>query len=496
MPITASDVNINITSFIGATNSTASIFCPPPAVIATTSTLDGVLLTAPTANYGVLRIDTPQTFTSAPRFESGIQNLTVYNDGGASFTINSFNFTYSPSPGRLVAPNFYGTLARSIISGTNVTLAAGSTASFQLSYIAVAPGEYVNSITFFSDAQNPEYQIDTYQSISDNLSITQSTSTFITYTTILGESNSVNVLFNKRLNGITYTGTNLTFNTSILGDPGWTVTTGTFNTINVAWDPDQVNNNTGTYLSTLTVTVSEMGQVIGTKTVTNISYVNIDYSKYRNLASWISPASSYNSIIGASVDIINDQRVLTIGVGMGGDFAPDYASGGYKLANTYNLGFRARTVIPKFPYWANVWSFVLTQTEFTYYSGSQDSSDLYNYVRKVTSGYDYENYFGYEQSPGYKSMFIVKHDGAGSIRIYLNNLREYHYDDQFNITLRNLTRAFYYYSASDDIARYYQLASGPVGSGTRTQLFLGFDLINGTSLNTTTSIVPLPNNIL
>lgn len=492
---TASDVNINITSFIGATNSTASIFCPPPAVVATTSTLDGVLLTAPIANYGVLRIDTPQTFTSAPRFESDIQNLTVYNDGGASFTIKSFNFTYSLSPARLVSPNFYGTLARSIISGTNVTLAAGSTASFGISYIAIAPGEYVNSITFFSTAQNPEYQIDTYQSISDNLSITQSTSTFTTYTTVLGEPNSIDVLFNKRLNGITYTGTNLTLLASIAGDPGWSVTTGTFNTVSIAWDPDQVNNNTGTYLSTLTVTVSEMGQVIGTKTVTNISYVNIDYSKYRNLATWISPASSYNSIVGVSLDIINNQQVLTIGVGMGGDFSPDYASGGYKLATTYNLGFRARTVIPKFPYWANVWSFVLNQNKYTYYSGSQNSSDLYNYVRKVTTGYNYENYFGYEQSPGYKSMFIVKHDGAGSIRIYLNNLREYHLNDRFNITLRNLTRAFYYYSASDNIERYYQLNSGPIDNGTRTLLFTGFDMTNSI-VTTSTSIVTVPNNIL
>ena len=493
---TASDVNINITSFIGATNSTASIFCPPPAVIATTSTLDGVLLTAPIANYGVLRIDTPQTFTFAPRFESVIQNLTVYNDGGASFTINSFNFTYSLSPGRLVSPNFYGTVARSIISGTNVTLAAGSTASFQLSYIAIAPGEYVNSITFFSTAQNPEYQIDTYQSVSDNLNITQSTSTFITYTTILGESNSVNVLFNKRLNGITYTGTNLTFNTSILGDPGWTVTTGTFNTISITWDPDQVNNNTGTYLSTLTVTVSEMGQVIGTKTVTNISYINIDYTKYRNLATWISPASSYNSIVGVSLDVINNETVLSIGCGMGGDFSKQYGLGGYTVASTFNLGFRARTVIPKFPYWANVWTFKLNEVEFTYRSGDTAfDTDIPYYRRKAATGYEYEAFFGYEQSLGFQSMFIVTHDGNGSIRIFINNLRELTGNLEFDTTLKNLTRAFHYYSNSDINGRYYQLSDGPIDNGARTLLFRGFDMTNSI-VTTSTSIVTLPNNIL
>jgi hypothetical protein len=490
---TASDVNIKIKSFIGATNSTAAIYCPPPAVVATTSTLDGLSLTVPAANYGVLRVDTPQTFTSAPKFESDIQTLTLYNDGGASLNIKSFNFTFSLAPGRVVAPKFYGTTARSLISGTNITLAAGASTPFQLSYIAIAPGDYVNNLIFFSDAQNSEYQVNTYQSVSDAVNILQSTTTFITNTTILGEPNSVDVTFTKRVNGITYTGTNLTLIPTISGDPGWSVTTGTFNTVTVLWDPDQVNNNTGTYISTVTVAVFEMGENIGTKTITNISNVNIDYTRYGNLTSWISPASSYNSVIGISLDNINGQRVLTIGVGMGGDYSPRYDRGGYRVTTTYNLGFRARTVIPKFPYWANVWSFTLNEYNYTYLSGALDVNDNPKYIRKTTVGYDYEKYFGYQQSgAGYKSMFIVKHDGQGNISVALNNLRELSGDTEFDVTLRNLTRAFHYYSTSDNVGRYYQLADGPIGVGTRTLLFRGFDNLG----NAVTSIVTLPDNIL
>jgi hypothetical protein len=280
-------VNIKIKSFVGATNSTASVYCPPPAIVATTSTLDGVTLTAPVANYGVLRVSTPLTFVSSPRDESDIQNLILYNDGGTTITLKSFNFTCSLVQSRVIVPKFYGTVSQSLISGTNVTLLAGTTASFLVSYIAIAPGEYINNIVFFSNAQNPEYQVDTYQSISNDENISASTSTFITYTTILGQANSTDVIFNKRINGITYTGTNLTFDTSISGDPGWSVTTGTFNTVRIVWDPDLVNNTTGTYRSTLTLSVSELGQFLGTKTITNISYVDIDYSKYNNLANWI-----------------------------------------------------------------------------------------------------------------------------------------------------------------------------------------------------------------
>jgi len=483
-------VNIKIKSAVGATNSTASIYCPPPAVVATTLTLDGATLTAPVANYGVLRVSTPVTFVSSPRDESDIQNLILYNDGGTTITLTSFDFTCSLVKSRVIIPKFYGTVAQSLISGTNVTLLAGTTASFLISYTAIAPGEYINSLVFFSNAQNPEYQVNTYQSISNDENIVASNSTFVTYTTILGQTNSTDIILNKRTNGVTYTGTNLTFNTSISGDPGWSVTTGTVNTIHIVWNPDLVNNNTGTYRSTLTVSVSESGQFLGTKTITNISYVDIDYLKYNNLASWVSPASSYNSIIGMSLDTINDQRILTIGVGMGGDYASRYDQGGYNLVDVNNLSYRARSSNLKFPYWANVWSFVLTEYSYTYLSGSLDNDIVPNYIRKTTEGYNYEQYFGYEQSPGYKSMFIVNHDGRGNITIALNNLRELSGNAEFDATLKNLTRALYYYSNSDINGRYSQLNSGPLGDGTRTLLFRGFDSLVPTLSSSLPTIVP------
>ena len=512
---TASDVNIRIKSIIRATNSTNTSFLSfdgsPPALVVTTSTLDGVNLSIPNADYGVLRIGALSTFNFPPNSRSDEQTVILYNDGAASLEVSRMIVSFSlgtkaivpkisPSPGD-------STTAGKLLNLPNpipFSIAPGSTASFNLSYTALSTGDYVNNLTIFSRSLvSPEYQIDTFQHVADDLLILQSTTTFITNTTILGETSATVVTFTKKLNGTIYTGTNLTLDIiSVTGDPGWVtdIYTPKINTISIFWDPDLVNNNSGTYVSTVTVAVSELGTQIGTKTITNISYVNIDYSRYRNLATWISPASSYNSIVGVSLDIINNETVLSIGCGMGGDFSPQYGFGGYNLANAFNLGFRARTIIPKFPYWANVWTFKLNEVEFTYRSGDTAfDTDIPYYRRKAATGYEYEAFFGYEQSLGFQSMFIVTHDGNGSIRIFINNLRELSGDPEFDITLRNLTRAFYYYSASDEVGRYYQLDNAPVGDGTRTQMFRGFDTtfvgLTATSITTVTSIVSLPNNL-
>jgi hypothetical protein len=125
-------------------------------------------------------------------------------------------------------------------------------------------------------------------------------------------------------------------------------------------------------------------------------------------------------------------------------------------------------------------------------SGELDESEVPKYILKTTDGFNYADYFGFEQSNG--SMFLVEHDGAGNINIEINNLREFSGDAEFDATLDNLTRAFHYYSNIDSPERYYQLES-PVVDGTLTHLFRGFDTwydsgIQKWSVSLTT--VPLP----
>ena len=86
-------------------------------------------------------------------------------------------------------------------------------------------------------------------------------------------------------------------------------------------------------------------------------------------------------------------------------------------------------------------------------------------------------------------MFLVDDDGQGNLTIALNQLQTNLTEIAgFNRTLKNLTRAFHYYSAVDEPARYYQLDPAPILDGTVTRFFYGFDN-SGTAL---TSIVDLP----
>jgi hypothetical protein len=255
------------------------------------------------------------------------------------------------------------------------------------------------------------------------------------------------------------------------------------------WDPDLVKNvNTLTpYTATLTITANSI-----VETVTCAAYVNIDYSKYRNLATWISPAAANNSVIGISLDYINTTTTptLTIGVGIGANGAPGLAEGGLVFAQVSNLGISASTIERLYPYWTNVYVIPLENTPSTYLSGALDANDNPLYIRKATAGYNYADYFGNEQGLG--SIFKVDYNGSDSIAVSINNLRDVSGDPEFDVTLYNLTRAFYYYSAVDT-NRYYQLESLSNDTSV-TRLFRGF--ISGYSENTTTWSVDVSTVVL
>ena len=283
-------------------------------------------------------------------------------------------------------------------------------------------------------------------------------------------------------NGVPNSDFPLSFTTSLIGDPGWTVTKGV-NQVSITWDPDIVSNSTGTYVSTLTVTSEGVSHDI-----VNTSTVNINYSLYRPLSTWISPAAGNNSIIGISLDYYNTTTTptLTIGVGAGGDGAPIYSEGGNIFAVMNNLKIGAGTIDIPYPYWSTVCSIPLT-TAGTYLSGELDSIGLPKYIKKTTDSLNYADYFGFEQSVG--SMFVVTYNGYDLINISVNNLRELTGNAAFDNTMECLTRAFYYF----DPTRTNQLEAARPGDP-RTRLFRGFVATSfspGTWI-VDTSLVPLP----
>ena len=402
------------------------------------------------------------------------QSLIISNVGNSDVRM----FPYSPWRPQFSPPTTPGVFpVLHSINGVDTTstflLPAGTTSSIEIAYYGTVVGDYssyfqitnlnsdnsVNTVTVFTSQIVQEATFD----------FTLSTSTFVNYTTILGRSNTTVVDITPVYNGVPNTNSVLDFTTTLTGNDGWTYTTGT-NQVIITWDPDTVYNSTGTYYSTLTIYSNEVAHV-----VQNTSVVNIDYAKYKNLAKWISPAAPYNSVIGVSLDLINDNKVLTIGVGTGADGSPIYAEGGAPFAALLSLGYTASTIDMPYPYWAEVYSFPLIDgTATTQLSGEKDANEQFKYfVKPIADDIPIGQYFGYIQSPGYGSMFIVNHDGSGNVTVEINNLRESSGDDQLDATLNNLTRAFYYYSGVDNPSRYYQL-SGPIQDGTVGYLFRGF----------------------
>jgi hypothetical protein len=425
------------------------------------------------------------------------KSLIISNDGNSGVVMFP-NPPYRPTFSVPTTPGVFPVLhsINGVATTSTFVLPAGTTSSIELAYYGTDVGDYSSFLQITN--LNSDDSINTITVFTSQIVLEStfdfmlSTSTFVNYTTILGSSNTIVIDVTPVYNGIPNPDSSLDFSTNLAGDAGWKYTTGT-NQITLTWDPDYINNSTGTYRSTLTVYSNEITHVIQ-----NTSYVNIDYNKYKNLASWTSPAAPYNSIIGMSLDLVNGNKVLTIGVGTGGDGTPIYANGGDKFAEIYDLGFTASTIDVPYPYWAEVYSFTLTDNvATTQLSGEKDPDGKFKYfVKPVADMAPMGQYFGYEQSPGYGSMFIVDHDGVGNITIEINNLREPSGDDQLDATLNNLTRAFYYYSGIDNPPRYYQLG-GPVKDGTVGYLFRGFSASYspGTfkwSWAPEVSVVPLP----
>jgi hypothetical protein len=75
-------------------------------------------------------------------------------------------------------------------------------------------------------------------------------------------------------------------------------------------------------------------------------------------------------------------------------------------------------------------------------------------------------------------MFIVTDEtGNGNLQIAMTSIETYSGYDSISQTLHNLAEAFFYYSASSwySNGRYSQLNNRPVGDGSQTLKFVGFD---------------------
>lgn len=490
---TSVDVNIKIGSALGATQTGGAFRSGRPTVI-TTATLNGGTDTVITNDIPLLSVNTFTPFVSYANERSPQQDVFLTNIGNAVLTITDVRYSQRGN----TTPKFDWTPATALLYNTvtqttsTITVLPGTIATFKVAYLGREVGEHSNYIAFLSNNISGAYKINTVQTVlPDAKSFDLSTSTFVSTVTVPGQQSSVGIDLTPTTNGAVNTSYPLlSFTTDIVGDPGFAVASTGSNSLVLIFDPDHVgnvNNIITGYVSTLIITVSN-GEF---RTVTNTAYIDIDYSRYRNLSTWFSAAAPDNSFIGISFDVFDNVKTLTIGVGAGGDGVPLYANGGNIFATLRNLAIGAGTVDIPYPYWSTVYNIPLPSAG-TYLSGKIADSGLPQYMKKTTDGLNYADYFGYEQSVG--SMFVVTYDGYNSVSIKINNLRELSGNVGFDATMENLTRAFHYYSAADQPPRYYQLEN-PVPADPRTRLFRGFVATALTPPETwivNTSLVPLP----
>jgi hypothetical protein len=311
------------------------------------------------------------------------QTVTVSNVGTSPITMFP-NPPYRPTFMPPTNPGVWPVLHSAVGS---YTIAAGATGAIELAYYGTDLGDFTSYFTVESTAGISTVTIFTNQiAVEETYSVNLTTNTFVVSTTELGRPEQIEIDLMAVQNGAPDIEGNtlVDFSTTIAGNPGWSITTGT-NKLFIRWDPDLVENVNGVYYSTITLT----SKVFSTN-IYNTSVVNIDYNLYKNFSTWMSPAAYNNSVVGMSLDLVNGIKVLTIGVGAGGDNAPLYSNNGGTFINLNSLGIRAATIDTPYPYWSTVYQIPLSSTASTYLSGALNENGLPMYLVKTTEGLDYQ----------------------------------------------------------------------------------------------------------
>lgn len=493
---TSFDTNLGIQSVLGfkrpsgVDTSTGYVFQAPRPVMQTTLTLNGETFADTGINTAtrVLIVDPLDTFQITQGNTSTDQTVVIRNFGNAMVTITNVSFSIN---GAIPVPKF----STATLTTGKIEVAPGSSATFELAYFSINPGTHANTFLLTSNIDTTFTRVWSYQSVGRKYSLSADSDTITSTSTQYGERVRQTFSLTPIVNLKPAPGLVVPLDATITSSsPGWSIysidlnqETGKYDVV-VEFKTLDVASSTGTYTAEVVAESTYQG-ITTYNTSTSVVDVNVDFSQFQNKGSWISPAAAYNSVIGMSYDRIGSNDYLTIGVGTGGDGTPEYGLGGYIYTSTQTLNYLA--TVTDYPYagWATVYRFPVSDIEpAKYFSGADDGEGNFIYKKKSTDGQNYEEYFGTDYTVG--SMFIVEVDGNGNVEVNMNQLRELSGNTDYDSTLKNLTRAFYYYSTSDSITRYYQLDSGPALDGSVTRLFRGFDG-SGTVI---TSLVNLPRS--
>lgn len=212
----------------------------------------------------------------------------------------------------------------------------------------------------------------------------------------------------------------------------------------------------------------------------NWSFAADDYGYFAidgtTLGDTRSLSDSYQTEHTGTVDLTEGVHILELAAVNSGDTAAIgvklTAPNGTTVWSTLNP---IRETDP-YPGWGEVYRIALTKGTNAYRTFSYCMKD-----RQPAEGNRWGNYFSNDGS-----MFTVFDDGYGNIDFYINPKSTRAATPEVNTTLSNIPTLLYYYSPFGN--RYTQLEPQPIGDGTQTRYFLGFDRFG----NIRTSILPVP----
>lgn len=245
------DVNLTIGSAVGYKQVGGKIIGGAPRIetvkgadSATTSTAVGW-----TTDVRILYVDPLQTFDTRLNSTSTSQLVRMTNFGNATLTVTNVLFVDSEAVQYVTTYN----------SATNITIPAGNTATFILSYYGKEVGEYTSLFAVFSNNSAGPYRVITKQTVNDSFGYTIDPIESFKTVDVYGRIQREEIVITPA-GGIVE---EITATPSGAGFHVRNLTTGSFS---FEFDPDDVNNINGIYTGTVAILANTVPSYVGTVT--------------------------------------------------------------------------------------------------------------------------------------------------------------------------------------------------------------------------------------
>jgi len=277
----------------------------------------------------ILSVDQPDDFTMTSNGNSSAQTITIRNIGNSTCTVNTVIASYLNV--YYLLPEIDGSLSSIYPTWT---INPGDTHTFSLRYLSntgLTAGTYYGYLSVYSDATISVIQKTIKVVVTDpDYDFTISPNPLVVD---WAGSSPLGMYFDA----VEVNGTGSYAGSSVGTDPAIWDSVGTGpNQLRVRFKPAGVSYVTGSYSATLNFSMQGPSGIVPKTAAITINYTAPVVPITQNLGRWISAYQKDNGVIGASYDIINDVRYITLGFGMnadGGGTVADTSGSNVNIAN-------------------------------------------------------------------------------------------------------------------------------------------------------------------